>query len=232
MIRGYFSHIREHPEIAEEDLVLIRQHHAAARLCLDVGAGLGGFALAARHRGLTSMCLDVAPDLVPLWTEQGLLAVVGDVFSAPFRPNSFDVVRAKELIEHVRDPLALTRALGSLVAPDGILLLHAPSPWSQIYPIANFWDDYTHVRPWTKTGLRRVVGDAGLEVLGCESYTAGRNRFERWVGRILAEIVPHTHRIVARAARPSASRSVGRRAPGAVPIGGDGRSEEIPLVHS
>ena len=92
----------------------------------------------------------------------------------------------------MQNPLALVREARRILRRGGLFSAHVPSPYSQFYPVANFWDDYTHVRPLSHTGLHRLLSDAGFSVQLVRGYTAGRNPFERALGRALALVVPHT----------------------------------------
>lgn len=192
------AHIREHPEIIEGDLDLLRALAPGARSALDVGAGPGGFVAKAARRGMQVVGLDSDVSARARWRAQGISCVVGDGFHLPFRPASFDVVRIKEVIEHVQEPLDLVLAACGVLRPGGLVIAHVPSPYSQFSPVANFWDDYTHVRPLTKTGLSRLFVDAGLEVIHLKGYIAGRNSFERVIGGVVGRFLPHTYRIVGR----------------------------------
>jgi ubiquinone/menaquinone biosynthesis C-methylase UbiE len=196
---GPLSHIREHPEIQAADLDRLEQLvHCPLRI-LDVGAGRGGFVLAARKRGHTAMALDVERTAASIWSRRGVPGVLGDAFAIPFVAGSFNVVRLKEIIEHVGDPRRLLEAAARVLDQDGIVLAHVPSQYSQLYPAGNFWDDYTHVRPLSRLGLRRLLEDSGLQIRSLDGYTAGRNTAERMLGRVMAVAVPHTYRVIARA---------------------------------
>jgi len=124
--------------------------------------------------------------------------VVADAFAPPFRGTPFDVVRLKEVIEHVEDPRGLVVASASILRPGGFLVAHVPSPFSQFYPAGNFWDDYTHVRPFSRHGLLRLMEDSGLRDARIDAYVAGRNPIERALGIVLRRLLPHTYRVVAR----------------------------------
>jgi SAM-dependent methyltransferase len=195
---GPLRHLKEHPDIIEADLRLIARYLPAGAAVLDVGAGRGSFVLAARRRGLRALGLDLQPEAAALWRRLAVPGALGDGARAPFADAAFAAVRMKEVIEHLADPLALVREAGRLLRPGGIVLAHVPSPYSQLYPVGNFWDDYTHVRPLSRLGLRRLFADAGLEVVAINGYTSGRNSVERALGRLLALVLPHIYRVVAR----------------------------------
>jgi len=196
---GPLAHIREHPEINARDLAFIKERFPEARRVLDIGAGRGDFVKAALKQGLDACGLELESAAIQLWSREGIPGVVGDGLATPFRSGAFDLVRMKEVIEHVLEPLALVCEGRRLLRPGGILIAHVPSPYSQFYPVANFWDDYTHVRPFSREGLSRLISDAGLRVVQIEGYVAGRNSVERAIGALLSRVLPHVYRVVARA---------------------------------
>ena len=198
---GPLAHIHEHPEIDAEDLDRIERMVPRRARMLDVGAGRGGFVLRARLRNFEAYGLDIEPSAVGIWRRAGVPAVLANAFAPPFRAESFDIVRLKEIIEHVEDPRTLVEVARTLLRPSGCIVAHVPSPYSQLYPAGNFWDDYTHVRPLSRMGLRRLFEDSRMTIVRIDGYTAGRNPIERMIGRVAARFLPHTYRVIASASR-------------------------------
>lgn len=196
---GPLVHLREHPELIEADLKLIRRLTGRGARLLDIGAGRGSFVLRARASGFDAIGLEVEAGARTVWRDLGVPGVIGDGFHTPFRDGTFDLVRMKEVIEHVEEPLRLVREAHRILRPGGVFLAHVPTPYSQLYPVGNFWDDYTHVRPLSRLGLTRLIADADLELVRIDAYTAGRNPMERLIGRLLARVLPHIYRVTARA---------------------------------
>lgn len=203
---GPLAHLNEHYELIEADLALMRQIAPAADRVLDVGAGRGSFVLEARRNGLQALALDMQPEAGALWQRLGVPGAVGDGRAIPFRDASFDAVRLKEIIEHVQDPLTLVREAKRVLKPGGIFIAHVPTPHSQLYPVGNFWNDYTHVRPFSRVALHRLIADAGLDMLRIDAYTAGRNSVEQLLGKLLARVFPHIYRVVAKRGLEAESR--------------------------
>jgi SAM-dependent methyltransferase len=185
--------VNEREDLARRDLTLIAAYGKGLRI-LDVGAGPGRFATMAADAGFVPVPFDFSRDAARNWRMPG---VCGDALHLPFRPASFDVVRAKDLIEHLIAPLAFVRDAYRLLRPGGILLMHAQSAWSLIYPVANFWDCYEHVRPYTRASARQLVEEAGFAVRTLRGYTAGRNWIEKPVAAVLARVAPYSYIVVA-----------------------------------
>jgi 2-polyprenyl-3-methyl-5-hydroxy-6-metoxy-1,4-benzoquinol methylase len=195
---GPLAHLREHRDVIERDLALLTGVVSRGGRVLDVGAGRGAFVSEACAAGLRACALDTQVEAVSVWGASRLPGVVASGAHAPFADATFEAVRMKEVLEHVADPLALVREARRLLRPGGFLVTHTPTPYSQFYPIGNFWDDYTHVRPFSRLGLSRLFADAGMSVESIQGYVSGRTAVERTVGRALALVAPHIYRVVAK----------------------------------
>lgn len=76
------------------------------------------------------------------------------------------MVVANHIIEHLQDPVSFMVELVRITRPDGMIWIEAPSELSALTPgtddpsdhkFSNFWDDPTHVRPWTPGALYRLA---------------------------------------------------------------------------
>lgn len=77
----------------------------------------------------------------------------------PFDDASFDGVLAKDILEHVIDPLALAREALRVLKPGYVLIASVPMAKPTVV-----WNDYTHVRGFTKHAGRTMLDDAGFRV--------------------------------------------------------------------
>jgi SAM-dependent methyltransferase len=194
--RFSLHHRKERPDISANDLRLIARWLPAAGRILDIGSGHGGFVELAGAAGFFAVGLDRNPDVVVLWRER-VSGVVADALMLPFVAGAFDVVRAKDVMEHFPDPLQFVATMRRVTRPGGLLVIHTPSVWSTLYPVANFWDEYTHIRPFTRLALERVAIEADLRVLCLKGYTAGRTPLERVLTNIVGRVLPHSYLLVA-----------------------------------
>jgi 2-polyprenyl-3-methyl-5-hydroxy-6-metoxy-1,4-benzoquinol methylase len=74
--------------------------------------------------------------------------------------ETFDVVIAKDIIEHLVDPASAMREFASVLKPNGKIYIDCPPPG-----VPYFWDDYEHVRPYTKNSLAYLLDDTGFEII-------------------------------------------------------------------
>ncbi len=74
--------------------------------------------------------------------------------------EAFDLVIAKDIIEHLSDPKSALEQFSKALKNNGKIIINVPSPQAPY-----LWDDYTHVRPFTKASLSHLLADSGFEVL-------------------------------------------------------------------
>jgi ubiquinone/menaquinone biosynthesis C-methylase UbiE len=138
---------------------------------LDVGCGTGGFLEIVERSNPAIHTVGVDLGTPPEFLAQGTF-LRGSALALPFAADSFDLVACSHVIEHLNDPEGCVRELMRVTKPGGIVYIETPSPRSAWVPLFNtFWDDPTHIRPYSKTALRRL-----LEITGGSGITAGTKR--------------------------------------------------------
>jgi len=70
---------------------------------------------------------------------------IGDAYNLDFGDNSFDIVHAHQLLQHLQDPIAALREMHRVVRPDGIVAIrdadYGGMIWSPSNPRLNEWMD-------------------------------------------------------------------------------------------
>jgi ubiquinone/menaquinone biosynthesis C-methylase UbiE len=135
---------------------------------LDVGCGTGCMVRAAQDRGWTASGVDVSRRVVELGREAGLdTHLVGD-HKLPFDDQSFDVVTAWSVIEHVTDVRTTLSEWARVLRPGGVLVVDTSDAdcWKVKLLGARyrrFWrQDHTYA--FTPATLGRFVEEAGFEL--------------------------------------------------------------------
>lgn len=126
---------------------------------LDIGCATGNF-IATHPERVEGVEFD--EDCLAVCRERGFNVRKIDITSEfeQVPAERYGGVYAKQVIEHVPNPLYFMRNIHRALAPGGtgvILTPNCPYALSRF-----FWDDYTHVRPLTRTSLTRLALDAGF----------------------------------------------------------------------
>jgi 2-polyprenyl-3-methyl-5-hydroxy-6-metoxy-1,4-benzoquinol methylase len=128
---------------------------------LELGAGWCDFSNSVTARRVVAMDVDAT---VAKAAAEHVSAEVGDCSDlSRFADNSFDVVFASNLLEHLERPLA-TKLLGEahrVLRPHGRLILMQPN--FRLNP-GRYFDDYTHVAIFTDVSLPDFLTSEGWKV--------------------------------------------------------------------
>lgn len=128
---------------------------------LDVGCGTGANLLLLSQYG-DAEGVDVSDDALAFCRERGLNQVTkGAGEELPHADNTFDLVTAFDVVEHMDDDLAGLREMYRVLRPGGHVLLFVPTfmfLWGLQDDVSN------HRRRYRLPELRRVLEQAGFEI--------------------------------------------------------------------
>lgn len=100
-----------------------------------------------------------------------------DACELTFDNNTFDVVIAKEAIEHVPDPLKMLKEVYRVLKPNGKLVITSPNRDSlhlrmnRLIGYRDFKCSYDHIRELTWTEFQKLAAEADFDVVkSCGSY--------------------------------------------------------------
>ncbi len=144
----------------------VTRHFERSTKLLDVGCGSAW--LANHFSDYTG--IDGSPAAVEAAAAAGRHVLLGDVDERlPFGDDTFDGAILKDLLEHVRDPVAVVTEVRRVLVPGGRVFASSPDAQRWV------WDDYTHRRPFTRKAFRLLFADQGWDVeqVGYESVFPG-----------------------------------------------------------
>ena len=137
----------------------------APRRILEIGVGEGHVMSWVRERlpGVPLVGVDLLDDaLSDEWKEQGLPCMFGDATTLPFPDDSFDLVLAIEVLEHVPGPEAALRELARVCSGTFV----ASVPFEPLWRAGNILrrryvkdlgNTPGHVNHWTRWGFQKFV---------------------------------------------------------------------------
>ena len=128
---------------------------------LDAGCGTGANLKMLKAYG-SAEGVDISPQAVEFCRERGLNSVkLGAIEHLPYDDDSFDLVTALDVIEHLDDDLAGLREIRRVLRSDGRLLVFVPAfmfLWGVQDDVSN------HRRRYTLPSLLKAVEAAGFSV--------------------------------------------------------------------
>jgi SAM-dependent methyltransferase len=141
---------------------LTREHLVGYRgsKLLDLGAGRGEFLHGFANQGFDVLGIDRARPSEPKFSERVVEADY-EKTGLPFADGEFSVLFSKSVFEHSSDIGALLQECRRVLSPAGRMVALVPD-WAAQW--RHFYDDWTHVRPFTLSGLRECVACHGFRV--------------------------------------------------------------------
>jgi SAM-dependent methyltransferase len=133
---------------------------------LDLGPGRCWFT---KQNTDDIVAVDNAPTLVEYHGQRGINIRLGDPCRIPYPEEYFEGVFCCWLLEHLSEPHRAISEMYRILKPGGYACVVVPSPDD----MTAFYDDYTHVRPYTPTALKQLAEDCG--------FTRYRIEFLPWV---------------------------------------------------
>jgi SAM-dependent methyltransferase len=109
----------------------------------------------------------------------------------PFDTDFFDVIFTKSVIEHVYNTDNFLGEVMRVLRPGGLFICMTPDWKSQMH---TFYNDYTHVKPFTRKGMQDAMLINGFEDVRCEYFYqlpfVWKYPFLRVIPRVIALVVP------------------------------------------
>lgn len=141
---------------------------------LEVGIGPGEVLLELARLGVNCTCIDADQEALNRLSEQCRLRnlhiemVLADAETPlPVPDCSFDVVYTKSFLEHLSNPVSFLRETRRVLKSNGRIINLIPD-WESQYK--TFFDDITHITPFTVVTARKTLQFAGFKNIECEKF--------------------------------------------------------------
>jgi len=153
-------------KILSDDLLVFFKEKKKLKL-LDAGCGDGLFIDSALKKKFLCEGFDNNIQSVSLCRKKGYAIKYASLSEKlPFGDNSFDGIICSNVLEHLQDPEFAIYELMRILKKGGILVVSVPE-YDYI-----FWNDWTHVRPFTDQTLDNLA-----KSVKCKRYTVSRRHF-------------------------------------------------------
>ena len=141
----------------------------AGATVLDAGCGRGDFALAFKKAGLNVIGLDLSPVSGQELDSSHITVYQTDVTkdSWPVADHSVDLVFSKSVIEHIHNPEHFMKETYRVLKTGGRVIVMTPDWENQM---RTFYDDHTHVQPYTVRSLKKLLLMTGFREAAAEKF--------------------------------------------------------------
>ncbi len=147
---------------------VIQRHAPASPRILDVGCGTGATTASLLCFGPV-VGLDIGDAALRLARQRNVTVTRSNAVDLPVRNQSFDVVVALDVLEHLDDDVAAIKSIRNTLTPNGILIATVPA-----YEF--LWSGHDvalgHKRRYARGGLKQALEAGGLKVEVCSYVMA------------------------------------------------------------
>ncbi len=140
---------------------------------LDIGTadGLMLYNLKNTFPNATCVGIEYARDLMACGESKMIHLIQGDALVLPIKDNSFDVVIATAIIEHVPEPIQLVREAFRVLRKNGIFIVTTPHPfWEGIATYIGHLKEEEHHELITLKKLIPLFNTTGFDVVNAEQF--------------------------------------------------------------
>lgn len=138
---------------------------------LDVGCSSGALLAVAAKLGFSPSGVEIASKAAETARRAGFEVFCGLLYDACYEDETFDVITAFELIEHLSDPFLLLSECHRILKKDGVLIINTPNAasWTAIV-MRERWDGFSlssmggHVSFFSPRSLTHLAGRCGFSV--------------------------------------------------------------------
>jgi spore maturation protein CgeB len=151
---------------------------------IDVGCGNGKFMRTMNFLGWKFQGVELNSTAVKACHSIGLRVFHGDLYAAAFQNNSFDLITARQVIEHIPNPGIFMHEIGRVLKKGGRLVIETPNSralgrqWFGANWFAN--DVPRHLVLCCPTNLNMLAKRHGLRLVEAKMFTSPKIILNSW----------------------------------------------------
>jgi 2-polyprenyl-3-methyl-5-hydroxy-6-metoxy-1,4-benzoquinol methylase len=164
---NYFYGMNINKRTFRERIQRIDKKVSTAGRMLDVGSALGDSLLEARKLGWKNLYgVELSEYAATESRKRGLDIKRGNLKSAGYQQNFFDVVTLQDVIEHVQNPKEETKEIHKILRPGGYIFIVTPDMgglWHKL--LGSLWYHYKpgeHIMYFSQKTLARILESSGF----------------------------------------------------------------------
>lgn len=173
MITGFLSRIRKKVVAPFAYKVINKELKGATIKVLDIGCGeYIPRVVGETHPHFDYWGIDIQDHCVNGFSDKHKFKCVNIINDPlPFEDGSFDVVILSHVLEHLSEYQHTIRECHRVLKANGLIYIETPSPLMLILPsmegTLNFFDDMSHIRPFTTNNLRTILKQNNYTIIAC-----------------------------------------------------------------
>ena len=146
-----------HPKLVEIYFEILGE----VKIILDLGCGNGSIGKFKPNLSIEVVGIDIDINLLKEASKfEDVLLYDLEKGNLPFPNNYFDGIIAKDILEHVYNPSLIMTEMYRILKPNKKAIISVPMAKPNIV-----WDDYTHIRGFTKKAIIKMVRDHHFELI-------------------------------------------------------------------
>lgn len=153
--------------IADKYLSKIYGNGLEGKKILDIGSGKGNHLVGFSRLGIEAYGIDKRDECTSVLKNFTIKECNIENEQFPYDDNFFDFVYSKSVLEHVVNTDNFLSESLRVLKPGGIAVFMTPDWRSQC---KFFWDDYTHVKPFTRKSLQDALVMNGFDKINCSYF--------------------------------------------------------------
>jgi len=155
-------------EFTNEFMGMILQRAVTKNLkLLDIGSGKGNHLVGFSRNKIDCYGIDKRDEAVNINKNFIIKECDLEKQKFPYDDNFFDIVFSKSVIEHVENADNFLSETYRVLKKNGIIIFLTPD-WGTHYK--TFWDDYTHVKAWTRKALQNALLIHNFKNVECKLF--------------------------------------------------------------